>query len=181
MLRWYQARLASRPLLTQAATTAVLFGAGDALAQHAVEKRGWTNHSLERTARMVGYGGLVFGPAATKWYQFLSRKVVLQSKTATTVARVLADQSIFATTNMAFFLSTMAYFEGSSPKEKLKKAYVPGLKANWALWPAVQFANFTYVPLQYQVLVVNVVSLGWNCFLSYLNSGSALEQASRMR
>lgn len=75
----------------------------------------------------------------------------------------------------------MAYFEGSSPKEKLKKAYVPGLKANWALWPAVQFANFTYVPLQYQVLVVNVVSLGWNCFLSYLNSGSALEQASRMR
>ena len=124
---------------------------------------------------------VVFGPAATKWYQFLSRKVVLQSKTATTVARVLADQSIFATTNMAFFLSTMAYFEGSSPKEKLKKAYVPGLKANWALWPAVQVVNFTYVPLQYQVLVVNVVSLGWNCFLSYLNSGSALEQASRMR
>lgn len=57
VLRWYQARLAARPLLTQAATTAVLFGAGDALAQHAVEKRGLEKHSWARTARMVGYGG----------------------------------------------------------------------------------------------------------------------------
>jgi protein Mpv17 len=115
---------------------------------------------------------VVFGPAATKWYQFLSKKVVLQSKTATTVTRVLMDQTIFATTNMAFFLSTMAYLEGDSPKRRLEKAYLPGLKANWALWPAVQFCNFTFVPLQYQVLVVNFVSVGWNCFLSYLNAGS---------
>lgn len=115
---------------------------------------------------------VVFGPAATKWYQFLSKNIVLQSKTATTLARVLADQTVFATTNMAFFLSTMAYLEGESPKKKLEKAYLPGLKANWALWPAVQFCNFTFVPLHHQVLVVNIVSLGWNCFLSYLNAGS---------
>lgn len=54
---WYQAKLASRPLLTQAVTTAVLFGAGDALAQHAVEKRGLEKHSWARTMRMAGYGG----------------------------------------------------------------------------------------------------------------------------
>lgn len=64
----------------------------------------------------------------------------------------------------------MAYFEGESIQKKLKKAYVPGLQANWMVWPAVQFINFTYVPLEHRVLVVNIVSLGWNCFLSYLNS-----------
>lgn len=57
VLRWYQAKLAQRPFTTQVLTTAVLFGAGDALAQQAVEKKGIQKHDLMRTARMVGYGG----------------------------------------------------------------------------------------------------------------------------
>ncbi|KAK5076137.1 Protein required for ethanol metabolism [Lithohypha guttulata] len=172
VLRWYQAKLAQRPLLTQAVTTAVLFGAGDGLAQQAVERKGLQKHDLQRTARMAAYGGLVFGPAATKWYQFLQKNVNLGSKTTTTIARVAADQLVFATTNMAIFLSTMAYLEGESPRKRLEKAYLPGLKANWAIWPAVQGVNFTVVPLEHRVLVVNIVSLGWNCYLSYLNAGS---------
>ncbi|KAK4939873.1 Protein required for ethanol metabolism [Elasticomyces elasticus] len=170
MLKWYQARLAKRPLLTQAVTTAVLFGAGDVLAQQAVEKKGFRNHDVTRTGRMVLYGGCVFGPAATKWYGFLQKRINLSSHNATIAARVAADQTVFATCNLAFFLSSMAVMEGSDPKEKLEKSYWSGLKANWAIWPAVQAVNFKLVPLEHRVLVVNVVSLGWNCFLSYLNS-----------
>lgn len=112
----------------------------------------------------------VFGPAATKWYQFLQRKINLQSTNATILARVAADQTVFATINLGVFLSSMAIMEGSDPKQKLEKSYLPGLKANWMLWPAVQAINFKLVPLEHRVLVVNIVSLGWNCFLSYLNS-----------
>ena len=65
----------------------------------------------------------------------------------------------------------MAIMEGSDPKEKLSKSYIPGLKANYMVWPLVQSINFKFVPLDLRVLVVNIVSLGWNCFLSYLNSG----------
>lgn len=57
VLRWYQAKLAQRPLLTQAVTTAVLFGVGDGLAQQAVEKKGANRHDFMRTARMAAYGG----------------------------------------------------------------------------------------------------------------------------
>ena len=57
VLRWYQSKLAQRPLLTQAVTTAVLFGAGDGLAQQLVEKKGLNKHDPMRTARMVAYGG----------------------------------------------------------------------------------------------------------------------------
>jgi protein Mpv17 len=113
---------------------------------------------------------VVFGPAATKWYGILQKHINFRTKTQTTVARVLADQTVFASTNMAVFLSTMAYLEGGSPKEKLEKSYISGLKANWMVWPGVQAANFSIVPLEHRVLVVNVVSLGWNCYLSYLNS-----------
>ncbi|OAL33569.1 hypothetical protein AYO20_07076 [Fonsecaea nubica] len=169
-IRWYQAKLAKRPLLTQSVTTAVLFAAGDTLAQQAVERKGLRNHDATRTARMGLYGGFVFGPAATKWYAFLQKRINFQSHNVTILARVAADQTVFATCNLAFFLSTMSVLEGSDPKEKLAKNYLPGLKANWALWPAVQAVNFKLVPLEHRVLVVNVVSLGWNCFLSYLNS-----------
>lgn len=155
----------------------VLFAAGDTLAQQAVEKKGFANHDLARSGRMALYGGgklcsepgvsaqanispAIFGPAATKWYQFLQRKINFPNYSATITARVLADQTVFATTNLFCFLSSMAILEGSSPKEKLEKSYFAGLKANWLVWPAVQAINFSIVPLQHRVLVVNIVSLG---------------------
>lgn len=112
----------------------------------------------------------MFGPAATKWYQILQKHINLGSRGATTVVRVLADQAVFSTAHLFVFLSTMSILEGVSPKEKLEKHYLPGLKANWIVWPAVQAVNFNLVPLEHRVLVVNLVSLGWNCFLSWLNS-----------
>jgi protein Mpv17 len=50
-------KLATRPLLTQSITTAVLFATGDTLAQQLVEKKGWEKHELARTGRMALYGG----------------------------------------------------------------------------------------------------------------------------
>ncbi|KAF2751611.1 hypothetical protein M011DRAFT_464329 [Sporormia fimetaria CBS 119925] len=147
-----------------------LFATGDILSQQAVEKTGLENHNPNRTARMALYGGLIFGPAATKWYNVLNR-IQLSSPARSVAARIACDQFIFAPTNMALFLSSMAYFEGSDPKERLKRAWAPGMVNNFLLWPWVQAVNFTYVPLEHRVLVVNVVALGWNCYLSYLNSG----------
>lgn len=83
----------------------------------------------------------------------------------------------------------MAIMEGSDPVEKWNSAFGPAYKANLAVWPFVQGINFTFVPLELRVLVVNVISLGescsknvlnsvpnqnqigWNCFLSLMNSG----------
>ncbi|PSN67087.1 hypothetical protein BS50DRAFT_573836 [Corynespora cassiicola Philippines] len=168
--RWYQAKLKSAPLLTSSITTAVLFATGDGMAQQGVEKRGLDKHDFMRTGRMAAYGGAIFGPAATKWYGFLVKRVNLSTNNRTIAARVACDQLIFAPINMGFFLSTMAYLEGNSVKERLDKAYVPGLTKNFMIWPWVQGVNFKYVPLEHRVLVVNFISLGWNCYLSYLNS-----------
>ena len=53
----YQARLAARPLFTQAITTSVLFAVGDITAQQLVEKKGIEKHDITRTGRMALYGG----------------------------------------------------------------------------------------------------------------------------
>ncbi|CAI7611619.1 unnamed protein product [Penicillium bialowiezense] len=148
----------------------VLFGSGDALAQQAVDRRGLAKHDFARTGRMALYGGAVFGPVATKWFGILQRHVVLGSVATTTAARVAADQIVFAPVQLTCFLSSMALMEGTDPVEKWKHAFVPAYKANLAVWPFVQAVNFAFVPLELRILFVNVISLGWNCFLSMMNS-----------
>ncbi len=41
------------------------------------------------------------------------------------------------------------------------------LKRSWLLWPAANAINFGMVPLKFQVLYFNFISMFWNMFLSY--------------
>jgi protein Mpv17 len=109
----------------------------------------------------------------------LQKKINLQSHGATVAARVLADQTVFSTINMGCFLSSMAILEGRSPQERLEKSYLAGLKANWLLWPAVQAINFSVVPLQHRVLVVNIVSLGTSPSQNWRLCARSLTRASQ--
>lgn len=102
----------------------------------------------------------VFGPAATTWFKFLQQRIKFKNENVTIAARVLTDQTVFASTNLFCFLSSMAIMEGTSPKDKLDSTYWTALQKNWMLWPAVQAVNFKLVPLEHRVLLVNVVSLG---------------------
>jgi protein Mpv17 len=116
------------------------------------------------------YGGCIFGPAATLWFRFLERNVAVNvGRTSQTLIRVGCDQLLFAPMITGVFFSTMAVMEGRNPADKLSESYWTALKANWSLWPAVQTGNFFFVPLHMRVLLVNVVSLGWNSYLSFLN------------
>ena len=131
------------------------------MAQQLVERKGFQNHELGRTGRMALYGGAVFGPAATTWFGFLQRRIrIPSSPNLEILARVAADQGIFASCNLFVFLSSMAIVEGSDPKKKLETTYWNALTSNWMVWPVVQFANFKFVPLEHRVMVVNVISLG---------------------
>lgn len=68
------------------------------------------------------------------------------------------------------FLSSMATMEGGSPKKKLETTWWPALQANWVVWPVVQYINFTFLPLQYRLFFANIVSIGWNSYLSWVNN-----------
>lgn len=64
----------------------------------------------------------------------------------------------------------MSIFEGKGPEagvENLKSKFWYTLKNNWLLWPLANGINFAVVPLKFQVLYFNFVSIFWNMFLSY--------------
>lgn len=63
-------------------------------------------------------------------------------------------------------------------KAQVREKLWPSMKMNWKVWPAVQIINFSVVPVHYQVLVANTVSIWWNSYLSYMNFAKIAEDAA---
>lgn len=56
---------------------------------------------------------------------------------------------------LACFFSFMTIAEGGGKRaltQKFRDVYMPTLKANFVLWPAVQILNFRVVPIQFQIV-----------------------------
>lgn len=56
---------------------------------------------------------------------------------------------------LACFFTFMTVAEGGGKRavqKKFQDIYVPALKANWLVWPAVQMINFRIMPIQYQIV-----------------------------
>lgn len=156
------------PVRTMAATTGTLMGAGDLLAQTAVEGRSMKQLDPGRTARFFGYGLIIAGPALRGWYLLLEKSV--KASTFAPVKKMLLDQAFMAPAFLTTFITVMSKLKGHSwttVKENMSHDFLPVLLNSYKVWPAVQLFNFYLVPLQHRVLVVNVVALGWNTYLAW--------------
>lgn len=129
---------------------------------------------FSRLTRFMSYGFLI-APIQFRWLQFLQRTFPLTATSAAGPAlkRVAVDQGVFAPVGLLAFFSYMTFAEGGGIKDlrgRLEKLYIPTIKANYLLWPAVQWLNFRVVPLQFQLPFVSTVGIVWGTYLSITNS-----------
>jgi protein Mpv17 len=105
------------------------------------------------------------------WYRLLNDRIIVKNRPiATLLSRVFLDQTVFAPSFIAVFFFSLEFMKQYDTKVsflKLRTQYWDALKMNYLIWPTVQMANFFFVPLNYRLLVVNTVAIGWNGFLSY--------------
>ncbi|KAJ7341428.1 hypothetical protein JRQ81_005511 [Phrynocephalus forsythii] len=161
--------MARHPLRVQILTAGTLVGTGDVLAQQVVERRGLAGHSGRRTLRMMAIGFCLVGPVIGGWYQLLDHLVPGRTRVAA-LQKMLLDQAGFAPCFLGSFLAVAGALNGLSVEEnwsKIKRDYKDALITNYYIWPAVQVANFYFVPLNHRLAVVQCVAILWNCYLSW--------------
>ncbi|KAI7775660.1 hypothetical protein SLS64_001422 [Diaporthe eres] len=135
---------------------------------------------FERLTRFMAYG-FAMAPLQFKWFSFLSRTFPITKTSAfgPAMKRVAMDQIIFAPFGVACFFSVMTVAEGGGRRavmSKLRDMYVPTLKANYAVWPAVQVINFRLMPVQFQLPFVSTVGIAWTAYLSLTNAAEEATQ-----
>ncbi|KFZ05732.1 hypothetical protein V501_08080 [Pseudogymnoascus sp. VKM F-4519 (FW-2642)] len=136
---------------------------------------------FERLSRFVGYGCMI-APVQFKWFQFLSKSFPITKGSALGPAmkRVAFDQLIFAPFGLCLFFTAMTVAEGGRKKQvvhKLQDMFVPTLKANYVLWPAVQILNFRVIPIHFQLPFVSTVGIAWTAYLSLTNAAEDAKEA----
>lgn len=111
---------------------------------------------FERLTRFMAYG-FMMAPLQFKWFRFLEKTFPLSKTSAFVPAmkRVAFDQLIFAPFGLVCFYTAMTVAEGGGKRavyNKFRDMYIPTLKANYAVWPAVQIINFRLMPVQFQLV-----------------------------
>ena len=111
---------------------------------------------FERLTRFMAYG-FCMAPIQFRWFKFLERifPVTKTSAFGPALKRVCFDQFIFAPAGLLVFFTTMTVAEGGGRRavsNKLRDMYIPTLKANFIVWPAVQIVNFRLMPVQFQLV-----------------------------
>jgi hypothetical protein len=194
--RSYQHALLTRPKLTNFFTTGFLFGSGDVFAQvlfpteapvlnNSDDSKRYS-YDYARTLRAAFYGSFIFSFIGDKWYRILSTvkfpgAALKNQKLNTlrnTIARTAVDQLGWAPVGIPLYFTVMSQLEGKSYKEtkiKLEENWWPTLKANWTVWPLFQLFNLGLVPVQHQLLTVNLISIAWNTYLSLRNSQQVIQ------
>lgn len=129
---------------------------------------------FERLTRFMSYGFLM-APVQFQWFGALSRWLPITKQRAFVPAlqRVAMDQLIFSPISLACFFTFMTVAEGGGKRAVIKKfqeVYVPALRANYVLWPAVQIINFRVMPIQLQIPFVSTIGIAWTAYLSMTNS-----------
>ena len=88
-------------------------------------------------------------------------------------SQIFLDAIIFSPVTVSGYFAIRSILEGSGWKgivDKLNTRLFAVVLGAWKFWPAANVINFGVVPLEYRVLYMNVLSVFWSGYLTFMNS-----------
>jgi hypothetical protein len=143
----------------QAITAGVLASSADLIAQRISSKSAPIDNKSILFQGLIAAGYRV--PLIQIWLQLLE-------PIGTVWKKVALDQLVFAPCLIFGYLAINAVNNGKSLAQfskEVRYSFVKILLSNYKLWPLVSWINFTYVPMNYRVLVATIVGFFWTIYL----------------
>ena len=103
-----------------------------------------------------------------RWYTLLEYTLSVSLNLtghAKVLAKLFIDRVIWGPPFVLFTIGFLQLLQTMSVKktaDAIRKSYVAILLMNQKVWVPGQLLNFAVIPVEYQVLFVNAVNVGWN-------------------
>lgn len=157
--------------LTNSITSGVCMALGD-LVQQEFEfqtKVLPARYDWGRAGRMFTVG-TAMGPLHHYYYEYLD-KVLPKANLKTVFLKIACDQAFASPLTLISFFYGMGFLEHKTLQDstaEIKKKLMYAYTADCMYWPPVQFINFYFLPTHYRVIYINVATMIFNIFLSYM-------------
>ncbi|XP_070509053.1 mpv17-like protein 2 [Chironomus tepperi] len=160
-------------LLTNTVSSGFLMYIGEYFAQRIEKSRNFNENEYDKEKmKQLAVVGLSQGPLHHYTYLWMERLLPGNAK-STIVKKIMSDQFIVSPVFILHYFYTSYFLEGrkvTETNELLKDKFLKVYAADWLVWPATQFINFMFVPLQYRVLYINMITMFYNIFLCYVKN-----------
>lgn len=164
----YGQSLHRNPIITKSITASCIFAFSDYVAQRYSSTSKSVRIDRKRMAVSAAVGLLYFGPAAHYWYEWIFR-VLPGTTLASTLQKAALGQIFFGPSFTCIFFATSLWQTGaltwSNWVTKIRKDFPSTWLAGAGYWPIVDLISYSYIPVPYIPLFVNLCSLFWTTFL----------------
>lgn len=168
----YMHFLNTYPLVTKCITSGLLAMTSDLIAQ-IFEGVDFANLKLRRLLSMAFIGSVFSAPSFHVLYGYLETVLPTNARKINVLAHLVVDQLIAAPLWLVGFFPLLNVCEGVLDKDILirsfERDYIPALKATWMVFPLIQALNFSVVPMNMRVLVLNIVDVFYTTILSFIS------------
>ena len=171
-LAWYDKEALASPLITKASTSGICYILGD-LAAQGLSGKNLSTLKLDRAARSGVAGFVGHGPIAHYWLGFLDQYMSFDGAWWSIPAKIVIDQgpmSIVYNTIYSLLIGALALRNPIEVLRDVRAAFVPGFLASIKFWPVIHLFTFGLIPLELQLLWIDVSEIIWICILSQVNN-----------